>query len=97
MPVRAGWVPCVGFQPPKPMVVMIEEANAIAEECERAFQQVSPSIALPGMSHPASESLPLAYIHMFFCMIYPPTLCAATWASYMQVFTFPFKLESNSC
>ncbi|KAG0722815.1 hypothetical protein GWK47_043851 [Chionoecetes opilio] len=37
MPVRAGWVPCVGIQPPKPMVVMIDEADAIAEECERAF------------------------------------------------------------
>lgn len=95
MPVRAGWVPCVGFQPPKPMVLMIEEANAIAEECERAFQQVSPSITLPGMSHPASESLPLAYIHVF-CLIHPPTLCAATWSSYMQLFTVPFKLETNS-
>ncbi|KAG7158293.1 Synaptopodin-2-like, partial [Homarus americanus] len=40
MPVRAGWVPCVGFQPPKPMVMMIEEADVIAEECERAFQSV---------------------------------------------------------
>lgn len=65
MPVRAGWVPCVGFQPPKPMVLMIEEADAIAEECERAFHQVSPSITLPSMRHPASESLPLA------CMCVP--------------------------
>lgn len=43
MPVglRAGWVPCVGFQPMKPSVVMIEEAeNPIAEECEKAFKRI---------------------------------------------------------
>lgn len=62
MPVRAGWVPCVGFQPPKPMMLMIEEADAIAEECERAFQHVSPSTTLPAMRFPARESLPSAYV-----------------------------------
>lgn len=62
MPVRAGWVPCVGFQPPKPMVLMIEEADAIAEECERAFQQVSPGIAPPTEHLSTRESMSIAYI-----------------------------------
>lgn len=59
MPVRAGWVPCVGFQPPKPMVLFIEEADAIAEECERAFQQVSPSSKVPAVPRVACESTPV--------------------------------------
>ena len=56
MPVRAGWVPCVGIQPPKPMVVMIEEADAIAEECERAYQHDTPTKAPATPSFSESES-----------------------------------------
>ncbi|KAK4294351.1 hypothetical protein Pmani_033018 [Petrolisthes manimaculis] len=40
MPVRAGWVPCVGFQPPKPMMMYIDKGDVIAEECERAFRMI---------------------------------------------------------
>ncbi|KAK7080180.1 hypothetical protein SK128_019366 [Halocaridina rubra] len=43
MPVgmRAGWVPCVGFQPLKPSVVMMEDTeNPIAQECEKAFKRI---------------------------------------------------------
>lgn len=55
MPVRAGWVPCVGFQPLKPMMMVINEADAIASECERAFQMVRPEEQQEGLA-PSSES-----------------------------------------
>ncbi|MPC62554.1 hypothetical protein E2C01_056642 [Portunus trituberculatus] len=62
MPVRAGWVPCVGIQPPKPMVVMIEEADAIAEECERAYNTPTNAPTTPFFS--PRESLPLHHKFM---------------------------------
>lgn len=52
MPVRAGWVPCVGFQPLKPMMMVINEADAIASECEAAFRLVRPE----EQPTPSSES-----------------------------------------
>ena len=71
MPVRAGWVPCVGIQPPKPMVQMIEEADAIAEECERAFQPVPSSDAPAASLSPESESLILDIKLLCYCHTHP--------------------------
>ncbi|XP_047737747.1 cell wall adhesin EAP1 [Hyalella azteca] len=34
MALRAGWVPCVGLQPPKPSLQFIEEAASVSLECE---------------------------------------------------------------
>lgn len=42
MPVRAGWVPCVGIQPPKPEVVFIDEAATCTQECEGVLGQRKP-------------------------------------------------------
>lgn len=72
MPVRAGWVPCVGIQPPKPMVVMIEEADAIAEECERAYNTPTNAHTTPFFSQ---RELVSRYYKFTPCLLSPCVLC----------------------
>lgn len=48
------------------MVVMIEEADAIAEECERAFQSDPSSDAPAAPFSSESESVPLDYKFLFY-------------------------------
>ena len=35
MPLRAGWVPCIGLQPLAPKMINVEGADEVTKECEK--------------------------------------------------------------